>query len=187
MIDITCAIFFAIPLILLIVALLVLPGYVSKQNQKAFDYLKENHDLSKQQMESDRKRELDKTRISVTLQAFERMTLFLERIYPANLITRANFSGQKVSGLAALLQKTVRDEYEHNMSQQLYITTATWNQIIKAKEEVLIMINQAAGQVTDEKDSGAFAKALLTSGFPSKTDPINIALDSLKKELKETF
>ena len=76
------------------------------------------------------------------LQAFERMTLFLERISPENLIMRVQQPGMSANLLHNNLLKTLRSEYEHNMAQQIYISVTTWDKIKTSKEETTRMINK---------------------------------------------
>lgn len=187
MIDATCALLFGIPTLLVIAALIFLPLFISKQNQKTFEYLKENQDMIRAQIESARKIEKDKAFLNASLQAYERMVLFLERISLTNLITRNMTPGLKAGQMQALLLTSIREEYEHNMSQQLYISDASWELIKTAKEDIVRRTNLAASKVKQDADAGTLAKELLTSGFNSKSDPILKALSSLKKDMRDTF
>jgi len=187
MIDATCALLFAIPILLLLAALIFLPMFISKQNQRTFEYLKENQDIVRLQLEANRKAEREKALVAASLQAFERMILFLERINLPNMITRVMTPGLKASTLQSLLLGNIREEYEHNMSQQLYISNQTWELIKSAKEEVVKSVNLAASKVKQDADASELAKEILTGGFSSKTDPIAKAMSGLKKDMKDTF
>ncbi len=70
------------------------------------------------QLESDRKLEKDKKLLGLRLQAYERAALFLERINPVNIIPRIIQPGQTVNMLETLLVNSIREKYEHNMTQQ---------------------------------------------------------------------
>jgi hypothetical protein len=187
MIDATCALLFAIPMLLLLAALIFLPVFISKQNQKMFEYLKENQDIVRLQLEANRKAEREKSLVSASLQAYERMILFLERINLTNMITRVMTPGLKAGNLQALLLGNLREEYEHNMSQQLYISNHTWELIKSAKEDIVKRVNLAASNVKQDADASELAKELLTSGFDSKTDPVGKAISGLKKDMGDTF
>lgn len=186
MIDLTFALFISIPLLLLLVAIGFLPSYLSRQNQKMFDVLKENQELTRLHLETERKKEQDKTVVGVKLQAYERMALFLERINLANLLTRVSLPGQKAGDLHALLLRSVREEYEHNMSQQLYISDHGWELIKSAKEEVVRMINVAATKVKQGDDGQSLSRELLTND-ESAANPVNKAMAELKKDMRDTF
>src|SRR5574339_841938 len=68
------------------------------------------------------------------LQAYERMTLFLERIAPQNLLIRLNTSNMPAREFHQLLLNEIRNEYNHNVSQQVYMSEEVWGQIKSAKE-----------------------------------------------------
>ena len=187
MIDTTCALLFGIPILLLLAVIAYVPVFVSKQNQKILDYLKEYMELTRDKFDSDRKQEKEKTILTVSLQAYERMMLFLERINPPNLLTRVMTPGLKAGRLQSLLLNSIREEYEHNMSQQLYVSNQTWELIKSAKEEVVSLINRTAAKVKQDEDGSAFAHTMLTNGFTTRKDPIEKAMRSLKNDLKDTF
>ena len=187
MIDTTCALMFAVPILLLLLALAFVPVFISKENRKLMDYFMKYVDLQREKYESERKMEKEKAVLNATLQAFERMMLFLERINPANLVTRVMAPGLKAGMLQALIHNNIREEYEHNMSQQLYIPDQTWELIKTAKEEVVSMVNKTASKVKQDADGSEFAKQMLMQGYSGKTDPVQKAILSLKKDLKDTL
>src|ERR1035437_9169494 len=76
----------------------------------------------------------------VKLQAYERLVLFLERVNPESLLVRAMDSGMTVESLQNALIVMVRAEFEHNLSQQLYVSPKTWNTIKSSKENVIRLI-----------------------------------------------
>jgi hypothetical protein len=174
-------------LFFILVALVLVPFFISKQNKEIFNLLKENQESMRMQIESARKQEIDKKRIGVTLQAYERMMLFLERINPANLVPRVMMQGLTAGKLQTLLLQNIREEYEHNMSQQLFVYSQSWELIKSAKEEVISLVNNAASKVKSEDDAGLLAKEILLSGFQGKTDPVEKAELNLKKDLKDIF
>ena len=187
MIDTTCALLFAIPTVLLIVTIFYVPWYVARSNREVLDYLKEYFQLTRDIFHEERKKEKEKSRINLTLQAFERMMLFLERINPTNLIPRVMMPGMKANRLQAALLASIREEYEHNMSQQLYISDETWETIRSAKEEVVSMINMSAAGMEPDTAGSEFARRLLTEGSAERKRMIEKAMKRLKKDLKDTF
>src|SRR5690349_2923277 len=84
------------------------------------------------------------TVLPVRLQAYERMTLFLERTSPQNLLVRINQPGLAAREFHKLLLDEIRNEYNHNVSQQIYIGEETWSLIKNAKEDLILEINEAA-------------------------------------------
>ena len=93
------------------------------------------------------KKAMAKDMLPLRLQAYERLVLFLERISPANLLIRVNEENLSAMEFQNNLLKTIRAEYEHNMSQQVYITSLSWELIKMAKEDMVKVINIAAKEV----------------------------------------
>ena len=75
------------------------------------------------------------------LQAYERMCLFLERISPPNLLLRLNNPGYSARDFHKLLLDEIRNEYNHNVSQQIYMSEEVWSMVKNAKEDLTILIN----------------------------------------------
>ena len=76
--------------------------------------------------------------LPVRLQAYERICLFLERITPSNLIIRVNEPGLSAPAFQQLLLKEIRDEYNHNVSQQVYMSSEVWEMVKTAKEDLIL-------------------------------------------------
>jgi len=127
------------------------------------------------------------TILPARLQAYERMTLFLERIAPQNLLIRLNNPGFTARDFQKLLLDEVRNEYNHNASQQVYMSEEVWNQIRNAKEELIIAINEAASQLPAEANSIDLSKKIFEAVMSKNVDLISHALTELKKEIQQTF
>lgn len=123
----------------------------------------------------------------VRLQAYERLVLFLERISPSTLVTRVHKSGMSAKLLQAELLKAVRTEYEHNLSQQIYISPGAWELIKNAKEEIIKLINTAAINVSDEASGVDLGKLILEVSMKIDKMPTQVAIDYLKQEAREIF
>lgn len=187
MISVTCALMLAIPSFILLLVVIVMPIYLTKQNQKAIDAIIANQELVRAQIESDRKREKDKKLFGLTLQAYERVALFLERINPVNIIPRLLQPGQKVSQLEQILVNSIREEYEHNMSQQLYISDNAWRLVKVSKEQIIKLINTSAKAVDRNAPAAALAKEVLTKGFDKEISSLDATLINLKKDLQNNI
>lgn len=121
------------------------------------------------------------------LQAYERMVLFLERMAPQNLLVRLNINGMPAREFHQLLLAEIRNEYNHNVSQQLYISENVWNMIRNAKEDLVVSINEAAGEMLPEATSLDLSKRIFEKSINKPVDPLNHALSELKKEIQQTF
>lgn len=127
------------------------------------------------------------TVLPVRLQAYERMTLFLERTAPQNLLVRINQPGITARDFQKLLLEEIRNEYNHNVSQQVYIGEEVWSQIKSAKEDLILVINEAAQMVHPDAPSIEFAKKIFEVSLNKNVDPMGLALSELKKEIQRTF
>ena len=127
------------------------------------------------------------TILPARLQAYERMALFLERISPQNLLIRLNNSGYSARDFQKVLLDEIRNEYNHNVSQQVYMSEQVWNQVKNAKEDLVILINEASSRVTMESTSLDLSKKIFEMAMDKKVDPIGHALSELKKEIQQIF
>lgn len=89
------------------------------------------------------------TILPVRMQAYERITLFLERISPQNLLVRLNNPAYTAKDFHKILLDEIRNEYNHNVSQQVYMSEEVWNYVRNAKEDLIIQINEAAGSLKE--------------------------------------
>jgi len=121
----------------------------------------------------------------IRLQAYERLALFLERISPNSLILRCYRPGMDIKLLQGVITKNVRDEFEHNLSQQVYVSTEAWSRIKEAKEEMINLINSAAVRLPEGSDPLSLAGAIFENS--AKQNPLDSALEFLKKELQKNF
>ncbi|MBP3254355.1 MAG: hypothetical protein J6M30_07590 [Bacteroidales bacterium] len=130
--------------------------------------------------------ETRKTVTPVQLQAYERLVLFLERIKPDNLVLRCYQPDMSTQLLHDVIIKNIRDEYEHNLSQQLYISSQSWVYIKNAKEEIINLLNSLVPK-EDEKLSPQQYAGLLFEQTAGQQSQIDMAQEFLKNEIQERF
>jgi hypothetical protein len=123
----------------------------------------------------------------VRLQAYERVILLLERISPSSLVMRVNKSGTSVRFLHAELLKSIRSEFEHNLSQQIYMSNAAWKMVKDAKEEMIKMINMSASKVSDSATGMDLAHQIFNDISTLKKLPTETAIEFIKKEIGQSF
>jgi hypothetical protein len=128
-----------------------------------------------------------KTLLPLRLQACERLVLFLERIHPQAMLVRLVQPGMSAQQLQVLLVSTIREEFEYNLSQQIYISPTTWDLIRSAREETARLVNRAAAAVPGEEPANTLASAILEMGLSAENDPVAKALDAVKKEVRSLF
>jgi len=125
--------------------------------------------------------------LPIRLQAYERIVLFLERITPNNLVSRLNVTKMQAREFQQMMLKEIRDEYNHNVSQQVYMSENVWEMVKNAKEDLIISINQSAEKMKEESTSLDLAKQLFDDIIEKEVDPITLALHELKDEIRQSF
>lgn len=125
--------------------------------------------------------------LPIRLQAFERMVLFLERITPNNLLLRLNDSRYSAREFQQVLVHEVREEYSHNLSQQVYMSDQSWVAVRNAMEAVIALINQAAEGLPEDARSLELSRVILQKAIDQQKDPAGQALHQLKQEIRTIF
>lgn len=119
----------------------------------------------------------------VKLQAYERLTLFLERISPESMLVRQPPQDLTVAQYHQVLLTTIRQEYEHNLSQQIYVSPVLWETIRGAKEKLVTLINRAAEELNQQSSAYELSKKIFTEYLEEDPAPVALALSDLKKEV----
>jgi len=130
-------------------------------------------------------KEAQKNIIPIRLQAYERLTLFLERIDPSKLLVRVKPNSENLQEYEFLLIQNIENEYEHNLSQQIYISPECWNLIIAAKNATMHVIRQSS--MNEKVETANKLRESLLSHFISEDTPSQKALTYVKKEVSEMF
>lgn len=119
------------------------------------------------------------------LQAYERMTLFLERISPGSLLIRIKPVGDNQEDYASLLTSTIEQEFEHNLAQQIYVSNECWNVIRAAKNATINTIRKASKD--DGVNSANDLRKHMLSSLMDQEAASETALLYIKKEVKQLF
>lgn len=130
---------------------------------------------------------IERIRISlpVRLQAYERIILFLERISPQNLVMRLHKPEFSAAAFHRELLHTVREEFTHNLSQQLYVSLKAWELVKGSKEEVVRQINTSFSQLDEQATATDLSNKLLE--ISSEKLSVSNTLDYLKSEAAKAF
>jgi len=123
----------------------------------------------------------------VRLQAYERLALFLERISPEFLIMRTNQPGMTAKQLQTELLSVIRSEFEHNLSQQIYISNKAWEVVKNCRANLLKIINTSADVVSPDSPSISLSKTILEKIMDMEKSPTDEALEYIKNEIQKTF
>lgn len=134
------------------------------------------------------KKESLKHTLPLRLQAYERTILFLERINPANLLVRLHVSGMSAREMQAIIVSDIRNEYQHNISQQIYVSDNTWNVVKKIKDDTISIVNSAVTALPENATSGDLSRSILIHLAGLETEnPYDIALKIVKQDVQSLF
>lgn len=130
-------------------------------------------------------KEAQKSLLPVRLQAYERLTLFLERIDPNKLLIRVKPYSDDLQKYESLLIENIENEYEHNLSQQIYVSPECWNLVTAAKNATMQVIRQSS--MNDKVEDSDKLRAFILNHFMDEVTPSHKALMYVKKEVGELF
>ena len=130
-------------------------------------------------------KEAQKDALPIRLQAFERMTLFLERINLAKLLIRITPISEDKNDYENYVIAQIEQEFEHNLTQQIYMSDECWTIIITAKNATIQMIRKA--NLSDRVDNANKLREVILSDLMEKQSPSNKALAYIKNEVQLLF
>lgn len=128
-------------------------------------------------------KESQKEMLPLRLQAYERFTLFLERVAPNKLLVRIAPHSEDVDVYEKLLISNIEQEFEHNIAQQIYITNDCWNMVNAAKNATIQIIRKTA--MNEKVDSASKLRETIIQHFMDEVSPSQKALLYLKQEVGE--
>ena len=129
----------------------------------------------------------NKTITPIRLQAYERVVLFLERISLESLIVRVSSPDMSASQLHTALLNTIRSEFEHNLSQQIYISPQAWEVVKSAKSNTIKTINNEAEKLPLKSTGMDLTKRLFDNVVKIEKEPTRVAINFLKGEIARIF
>lgn len=162
---------YTIPAIVVLIAAAIIVNkfLVNETQRKRLSIFKENMD----------------TTLRLRLQAYERLALYMERIHPRVLIPRLYETGMTVRDLQSAIVITVNSEFEHNLSQQIYVSAQVWKTVQGVKEQELAMVNQIAGQLNPESPARELHQRMIDFILSNENNiPVEVALEVINNEAK---
>ena len=121
------------------------------------------------------------------LQAHERLIVFVERINPSNLLVRLHQQGIGIKELQNLVLTEIKAEYQHNITQQLYVDTVSWNVVRKLKDDTIAMINNVVQGLPETASGVDLSKKVLQHMSGIAENPYELTIDLLKKDIHQLF
>ncbi len=123
--------------------------------------------------------------LKLTLQAYERLTLFAQRAGIKDLVGRSSFPDQSAAGLHADLLEALKTEYEYNASQQVYVSKEVWEAVTRLRDQNTYIINQIAASLPAEARAVDLKRLLLEYALNDKAELNVIVLDAIQFEAKK--
>tara|TARA_R110001592_G_scaffold237306_1_gene496070 strand:- start:7235 stop:7756 length:522 start_codon:yes stop_codon:yes gene_type:complete len=145
--------------------------------------LEEQKDNLKISARIEQKKLIDPMRI----QAYERCIILLERIRPQALVMRVYKGGMNARFTQTEFVRTIREEFNHNMSQQLYVSDNAWSLLVLAREEIVQLIQVCSQDLSDTDSGGEFSKKLMATFHMLEKSPIDEAISFLKQEMNKRY
>ncbi len=124
-----------------------------------------------------------KTVTPIKLQAYERIVLFLERISLESLLVRVSTPGMTVPQLHSALLSAIRGEFEHNLSQQIYMSQQAWEVVRNARSNMIKIINSEVEKMPADSSGMALSKQLLEKIMELEKEPTKAAIEYIKNEV----
>ena len=131
------------------------------------------------------KKEMQVNAMPLRLQAYERMALFLERITPSKLLIRVQPMSIDKKDYEYLLINNIEQEFEHNLSQQIYVTDECWNIITAAKNATIQLVRKAT--MLETTDTADKLREVILTEMMEKRSPSDAALSYIKEEVSDMW
>lgn len=171
--TVTDIVLYVSPALLVVLAIKIVNDY----------HLKKENILSKENARGSYEKHL----LPLKITAHERSILFLERIRPENLVLRLGSTGISAKTFQVGLLQEIRDEYEHNIVQQLYLSNESWASLIQAKETIITLVNRCSSELSENADGMDLARLILQAWATTGDDVLSNAIKTSKKDINEVF
>lgn len=125
--------------------------------------------------------------LPLRLQAYERIILFMERINPENMLVRLNAGNYTASELHSIIISEIRNEYQHNITQQIYVTSRAWGVAKRVKEDTLNIAGAAFKSLPENASGLDLGKVMLVQLSQLENNPYEIGAELLRKDLEDLF
>ena len=150
-------------------------------------FLKKTGEKEIRHLQIELKRQRQKYFLPMRVDAYQRAVLLMERIHPNSLVMRLHNPGHPAKRFQTDLLQAIREEYDHNVSQQLFVSPQAWEMVRNSKEETIKIINIAGNQMSAVSTATDLAGKIFEIVAEVGQLPTAITVEYLKKELQELF
>jgi hypothetical protein len=125
--------------------------------------------------------------LPLRLQAYERLVLFIDRINPSNMLIRLNGNAYSAAELNSIILNEIRTEYQHNVTQQIYVSTQAWAILKSVKNDTIALVTSAVKTMPDNASGLDLGKVILTHLSKLEEDPYEKATNLVRQDLDHIF
>jgi hypothetical protein len=133
------------------------------------------------------KKSVSNQTLPLRLQAYERIVLFIERVNPANMLLRLNDPSYSAAELHMLVIAELRNEYQHNVTQQIYVSSRAWGVVKRIKDDTLSIVNNAVKALPETASGLDLSKTILAHLSHLEDNPYEIGASLIRKDLEDLF
>ena len=131
------------------------------------------------------KKDMQVNSLPIRLQAYERLTLFLERMTPSKMLIRISPKSSNKESYESLLILTIEQEFEHNLSQQIYVSDRCWSITIAAKNATIQLIRKAS--LLEKTDTDDKLREVILTEMMERRPPSDAALSFIREEVSDLW
>lgn len=153
----------------------------------AYFFLSKQSEKEVRHLQIELKRSRQEFFLPSRVDAYQRAVLLMERIHPGSLVMRLHNPAHPAKRMQSDLLQAIREEYDHNVSQQLFISPQAWEMLRNSKEETIKIINIAGNQMQPTSTGTDLAAKIFEIVAEVGTLPTEITIEYLKKEFQELF
>lgn len=150
-------------------------------------FLKKQSEKEVRNLQIELKKERQNFFLPSRVESYQRAVLLMERIHPNSLVMRIHNPGLPAKAMQAELLKAIREEYDHNVAQQIFISIGGWKMVRDSKEETIKIINLAGNQMSSTSTATDLAAKIFEIVAEVGQLPTEVTVEFLKKELQELF
>lgn len=167
------------------IALIVIPAGAVLMT--AIYFLRKEAEKEYRSVKLELKKQRDEFFLPHRVEAYQRAILLMERIHPNSLVMRHHNPGLPAMAMQAKLLESIRQEYEHNIAQQMFVSKEAWDVVKMAKDETVKILNLAGKQMEPTSTAMDLSAKIFELVGEIGTLPTEIAVDLLKKEVQGLF
>jgi ribosomal protein S8 len=153
----------------------------------AFYLLKPYLDRAEKVQLMELKKTISNQTLPLRLQAYERIVLFVERVNPANMLIRLSGGAQSAAEMHSLVVSEIRNEFLHNISQQIYVSARAWTLVKRVKDDTLSVINNAVKALPETATALDLSKTVLAHLSHLQDNPYDIATNMIREDIEQLF